>query len=1246
MKLSKKLLSLLLCMLMLAGVMPVGAFAENEPTDARTESDSAIGGASGMGLILNNLEQTNTDENDSGCSVSNCTIKGKEAFVRFGASKDCILVVAIYDENTNQMLGSGIKNIGSEDKEATLSIDIATMPEYYLVKVFMLNEDYSPLSSSFSFFEHTSVYEEFMSVTPDDFDDERIVEFGEDVEESFGALSEDVVIPDTDKSMTVDYNPETGVYTFINPVEEIKNLKVGDSLYYEIDYDDIIILKVAKIEISGNAVYITEDIEIALDDVFDYIRYDEGFDTDDYNPADVDCGEYSEMTDFEVIDSEEYNFEEGLKTQSEDAGDEGSDIKGQIISTNFKINFIDKKSEHEVFQAKVTGSIGITIGASARLHWDIKIGPDYFEYKVSVETKTELNLSVTGSVSVPADEICWQIDGKDKDGNPKGFKLGNTGLFRLYIKIYPVISLEAKIDLIKITILNEKGVILNSTDGYNKISNESKWIDGDFLDLTITLKIGVGIEFEVGRKAGKKDEHGDQKLMATVKVTVEVYWKGTLSPENIGSKEEHTCQFCLSGTSDFCVDGSIKVELKIYKVLNSIKKKNVKLGKLIDENGKLVITALSLSYEKDLGKCYACFDKNGNFQFGFGECPNKKISLTVKAVDEKNKSVENVSVDCAGACYITDKNGQVIIYLKSGNYTVTASFDGTVLTQYVNLSESGKELTFKFDGTVPDTPTDPTNPGYSDGTGSNDGWADSTHIRFGSYPQTDVTASMGAVLDSMASSWKSYEYYSGTGEMYDGIMKASDYMMYCDVKYGENKYRGVKFTSYRPPYTGKLNAYPYYQLTNGYDTDTTYWFRYEPLVWRVLGSEDGGTIVMSENIIDSQAFNNYILLADGEYWGNSAKTSYANNYSKSSIRSWLINDFYSTAFSSTQQNRIVTRECDNSCYVPAPEYYKYYGNPLKTNDKVFLLSFDEAMNANFSFESDARLSDTAKIAQGTDYSRCQGLCVDSRAIDVNDGNSWWLRSSTNVTWSGCFIDGDGNRSCYSNVVNTTYIGVRPAIKLDLSLLTTQSASEARAAKEGTVFNYTCSACEAGGEYILLNVTGYGSDFELTTSNLEYIDQLTADASGKVEGTFMPRNAYSNSTTMLIGKFGNTVQAKKLDVTEGTAEEIAEKFEIKGYVENLPVDYKATLTFTTTVEAPAGYKIVWSNGVEGKECTLTKVTNSEYQISAKLIKISDGTTLKETKVETVTVKTNFFAKLIAFFKGLFGSLPKYVDNKRV
>ena len=100
-------------------------------------------------------------------------------------------------------------------------------------------------------------------------------------------------------------------------------------------------------------------------------------------------------------------------------------------------------------------------------------------------------------------------------------------------------------------------------------------------------------------------------------------------------------------------------------------------------------------------------------------------------------------------------------------------------------------------------------------------------------------------------------------------------------------------------------------------------------------------------------------------------------------------------------------------------------------------------------------------------------------------------------------------------------------------------------------------------------------------------------------------------------------------------------QIKNFTATKNVDYKTTLTFTAlATDVPDGAEIQWFVNNEragtGETCKVEKAT-ADYTVQAKLIG-SDGSVLAESEIETVKVNTGFFAKLIAFFKGLFGSLP--------
>ena len=310
-------------------------------------------------------------------------------------------------------------------------------------------------------------------------------------------------------------------------------------------------------------------------------------------------------------------------------------------------------------------------------------------------------------------------------------------------------------------------------------------------------------------------------------------------------------------------------------------------------------------------------------------------------------------------------------------------------------------------------------------------------IYYGTYPQTDVTASLGSVLDSQSGTWKSYGYYSGTGNIDDGQMTASDYMRYKDVTYNGAKYRGVTFDTYRPYYTGyqTSTSASTYQDDNGYTYGNVYWFKYEPLEWRVLDLSTG--LVMCETIIDSQPYNNYIISSGTDshgytaLWGNSSKTYYANDYAKSSIRQWLNNDFFNTAFSDEQKLNIKTTTLNNDGFftLKGKTGYEDYDS-ASTNDKIFLLSYDEMLNSSYGFSTSYSTNDSARLAKGSDYAKCQGLYVYKSSNSSYDGCSYWrLRSPGYDSGHTFHVNVNAAVDIGGYLTNSAHSGVRPALKL-------------------------------------------------------------------------------------------------------------------------------------------------------------------------------------------------------------------------
>jgi len=160
----------------------------------------------------------------------------------------------------------------------------------------------------------------------------------------------------------------------------------------------------------------------------------------------------------------------------------------------------------------------------------------------------------------------------------------------------------------------------------------------------------------------------------------------------------------------------------------------------------------------------------------------------------------------------------------------------------------------------------------------------------------------------------------------------------------------------------------------------------EPITWRVLAVEDGKTLVISEKILDAKLFH----------------TERTAIWATCSLRVWLNEDFYQSAFTPEERSNIAE--------IPIEK------------DKVFLLSVDEALKY---FENDED-----RFAVTTTYAEKKDLKVSSA------GNcAWWLRSNgitggISDRWTAAYVGIEGIVSVYGINVNYNESGVRPALWLN------------------------------------------------------------------------------------------------------------------------------------------------------------------------------------------------------------------------
>lgn len=284
---------------------------------------------------------------------------------------------------------------------------------------------------------------------------------------------------------------------------------------------------------------------------------------------------------------------------------------------------------------------------------------------------------------------------------------------------------------------------------------------------------------------------------------------------------------------------------------------------------------------------------------------------------------------------------------------------------------------------------------------------------FGSYPQSEVEdavviSQLKATTNKLPSSgnangWTDYGYYL------KGVVQS--FAWYVDVELGGARYRGVYFTSYRPWATDS-DVGNNYQAYHGYTPGNIYWFKWEPLVWRVL-SGSGETLILADSILDIEQFSHEY---DTTRTVNGV-TVYPNNYAHSDLRKWLNDNFYNSAFDQDSKKYIVQTDVDNSAATTSNTANKYACS--NTSDNVFLLSFADLLGS-YGFDN----AQTRQM-KPTPYAKCQSAWVYS------DYGRWWLRSPGDINPNAAYyVEYDGKLTAqYTNFAGG---GVVPAMHIKLA----------------------------------------------------------------------------------------------------------------------------------------------------------------------------------------------------------------------
>lgn len=194
-----------------------------------------------------------------------------------------------------------------------------------------------------------------------------------------------------------------------------------------------------------------------------------------------------------------------------------------------------------------------------------------------------------------------------------------------------------------------------------------------------------------------------------------------------------------------------------------------------------------------------------------------------------------------------------------------------------------------------------------------------------------------------------------------------------------------------------------YVLLGTYEQDNKT-SRKEDIEWQILAKESDRVLLISRYALDCQRYDTSNTLYSGVFV----------TWETCSLRKWLNSTFIGSAFSSVEQEMILSSTVNAD---PNPETKTEYGN--NTVDKVFLLSVNEA-NKYF--------SDGSRSAKPTAYAQKGDLFSDFHP----DSCYWWLRTPGFTNEYAARVSAYGGRIDLTGIqVDDLNTMVRPALWISL-----------------------------------------------------------------------------------------------------------------------------------------------------------------------------------------------------------------------
>ena len=638
----KRGIALLMTLVMLVGMLPVFAQAQEEPTTAVNNGDLTVEGTNGFGnLLAEDLAQeqeTMEAQQATGYTLTNLEITDNTATVTYDSMEEAVVVVAIYSEDGMQLITSGSTTVSPDETQATVTIE-EEFPEYFLASAYLLDSyDLSPLCPAYETPLYTWEMQFLQSATVEDFGEEYVLQLGDSTDTNFAVYGPNttVIYPVEGVNTVMSVDNEAMVYVIENADEQITSLESGSIFAYHYGVNQVLIVKVAEMDMDGNTVTITGG-ELEIDEVFGAVKVES-------------IGTNEEMT---VDDSTAYEGITYLGLTQEPQARTARAIEDSVSKTashTFDIGVqATADSEYVEGSVSINGSLrlDITVSLDYYIWLDMQYVRFYTQSELHINTymkgsaKVKLPMGVFDVAPVPGvvvgftPKLVLEVSGSVTVDNVISMTFGFA---YDHLTKFQNLTTKPNVD----TIPTVEGTLAIGVDWYPNISV----VVDDKEILVIALSIPT--VFEIGAKTVGSDY------------------------EDLGKdpKSRHACEKCIQLSLSFKI--SLNGELKIL---------NQDWLSVPVTFASITLPVCDGYYSHELGR------------FGFGTCPNLAYRVTVDLTDHDGNPASGVEITALNGLTAeqtslgtTNSKGVLIAYLPVGYYQLTANREDTWAVRNMTVS--------------------------------------------------------------------------------------------------------------------------------------------------------------------------------------------------------------------------------------------------------------------------------------------------------------------------------------------------------------------------------------------------------------------------------------------------------------------------------------------------------------------------------------------------------------------------------